>query len=219
MLGAWVSFGTLPFACDRITVIFDSTTSGTVYSALMNIGIGASGSQVNLVSNIPFMDPGAVNGYQEFSLTLNTPLLPAGTDIWVNIQSSIASFAPRISIGVDFVGHGSRTPVTTLGAVLSSSNGTPYSTGSGAYGSWVSLGNLAIPARKMIVLSTRDLNSLNTVNIGVGTSGSQVIVAQNVPVVLFSLPVVLEGYFPPGNYWIAGQGADVSTNYAEIMLF
>lgn len=208
-LGAWVEVGTLPYPCDKIKVAVDTTnTSGNPLS-LINIGIGPSGSQINIINNIPLLQSLDTNTgtaffgpYFEFDI----PLLPGGTILWVNIQSSVASNAPRISIGVDRIDHGYRNPVSTLGADLSTSGGTSFTLASGAYGAWVSLGTLSFIARKLNIVTTRAVSAVQTVNIGVGASGSQSIVAVNVPTLFSPNPVIQEGFFPPGDYWIQGQG-------------
>ena len=215
-LGAWSLFGSVPYPIDRITIVVDATTSDAAYNILMNIGIGASGSQVVLVPNIPMLN--SVNNFTAWTLTLDIPILPPNTDIWGQIQSNLASEAPRISMAVQYVGHQKKTPTTALGITLSTSGGTAYTTGSGAYGSWVSVGSTLIPYDRMMVISTRPGGTFSTINIGIGASGSQQIIQQDMPVIFEQPMIEIEGFFPPGNYWIAGYSNSVNTIEAAILM-
>lgn len=218
VLGSWVSFGTLPFPCDRLQIVIDSTLQATVFSALLNIGIGPSGSQTVLISNIPNWNPAANNGFPQANINLDIPILPSGTELWANIQSTYASYAPRICLGVQLVGHGRRTNYQNLGAITSSSTGTSFTMGSGSYGSWVSLGSISTSFSELILLSQRDPSSLNTVNIGVGASGSQTILLENVPITLLGNFQTFKGVFPSGEYWIQGQGSESFNSVADILV-
>lgn len=218
VLGSWVSFGTPSSPFDHLQIIIDSTLQATEYSSLLNIGIGPSGSQVVLVPNIPGWNIEANNGYPQLNIDLDISLLPAGTEIWANLQSSYASYAPRISLGVQQTGHGRKAPYQSLGAVTSSSGGTGFSMGANAYGSWVSLGTVSQKFSELNLLSVRDNSSLNTVNIGVGGSTSQEILLENIPVTILGNFQKFIGDFPAGEYWIQGQGTESFSSQAIFLI-
>lgn len=219
VLGSWVSFGTLSSPSDHLQILFDSTLENTNFSALCNIGIGPSGSQTVLIPNIPtwYLNTLA-GGYPQNNIDFDIPLLPAGTEIWGNLQSSYASYAPRISLGVQRTGHGRKALYQSLGAVTSSSGGTGFSMGANAYGSWVSLGTVSQKFSELNLLSVRDNSSLNTVNIGVGGSTSQEILLENIPVTILGNFQKFIGDFPAGEYWIQGQGTESFSSQAIFLI-
>ncbi|MBW8068254.1 MAG: hypothetical protein GJU73_12555 [Ferrovum sp.] len=218
VLGAWASFGNTPYPINRLIFLVDTTIGGTQYSSLFNIAFGPSGSQVVLIPNIFMYSQSANSGYLDLYLEVDIPILPAGTPLWVNLQSTDASITPRVSLAVQFTGHGKREGVSTLGAVTSDSSGTPFVLASGSYGAWTSLGTLSIPATRMILTAVRAVSSLQTVNIGIGAAGSQSMVVQDVPVIYNNPALPFEGNFPPGEYWIQGQG-DTETVWATALFY
>lgn len=216
-LSSWISFGTTLFPADTIIIVFDCTLANTIQNSLINIGIGPSGSQAVLIPNLPIMGQSGSNGYSpSFTVTLRVPRMAAGTQIWGQIQSTYAGFAPRVSLAYQHSGI-SASALYNLGAVTSSSSGTQVSTGSGAYGAWVSMGTLPVPKKHLVYASSRDVSSLNTINIGIGPSGSVTPILFNLPIILDSLLFPIDADFPPGEYWIQAQGSEVATLYADLI--
>ena len=207
--GAWASFGTLPYAVDEIYIYME-----TNYSALVNIGVGASGSQEIIVPQLAQQTDTATYGYSPGFFRYRRKL-PAGTEVWAQYSCSSASNSGRVSLGVGFSGSPGFSTITPLGIDLASSFLVAETSGAtaGTYGAWVSLGTLAIPGKNLWYVSTRDPANLMTANIGVGASGSQIILLKDLPVLYNNFPFELEMDCPPGEYWmqVAG-GASVTTN-------
>lgn len=209
--GAWVSFGVLPYSIDEIYIYME-----TNYNALINIGIGASGSQQIIIPQIAQQTDTASGGYG-FSpgFFRFRRKLPAGTEVWAQYACSSASNGGRISLGVGFSAMPGFATITPLGIDPSISFLVAETSGAtaGTYGSWVSLGTLAIPGKNLWYVSTRDPSNLQTLNIGVGPSGSQQIILRDAPVLYTNFPFEIEMDCPPGEYWmqVAG-GSSVTTN-------
>lgn len=212
-LGAWSLFGSVTDPVNEIVLLFDATNS-VVNNTLCNIGIGSSGSQIIVAENIPFLT--LLTTPLDWAIRLRVKNIPPNTDIWGQIQSDAGAIAPRFSLGVGQNSERSSTLLQVLGADPGTSGGTSYTTGNGAYGAWTSLGTLVGRAETLFFMGTRAGSALTTVNIGVGASTSQVIVAENVPV-LYNQPFIeVPGSYPPGEYWIQGY-ADGSTLEAAIV--
>jgi hypothetical protein len=207
--GAWASFGTLPCAVDEIYIYMEAN-----YNSLVNIGVGASGSQEIIIPQIAQQTDTTTYGYSPGFFRYRRKL-PAGTEVWAQCSCSSASNSGRFSLGVGFSGSPGFSTITPLGVDLASSFLVAQTSGAtaGTYGAWVSLGTLAIPGKNLWYVSTRDPGSLTTLNIGVGASGSQAILLKDIPVLFANLPFELEMDCPPGEYWmqVAG-GSSVTTN-------
>ena len=207
--GAWVSFGTLSYAIDEIYIYME-----TNYNTLLNIGVGASGSQEIIIPQIAQQIDPNLYGYPPGFFRFRRRL-PAGTEVWAQTSCSTASSSGRISLGVGFSDAPGFSSITPLGIDLANSFLVAETSGAtaGTYGAWVSLGTLATPGKRLWYVSTRAPANLQTLNIGVGASGSQTIILKDAPVLFTNFPFELEMDCPPGEYWmqVAG-GASVTTN-------
>jgi len=212
--GPWASFGTLPYSISEI-YIFIEANSG---NALVNIGIGPSGSQTIIIPQIAQVIGG--NGGDPTTFFRCRMKLPAGTEVWAQTSNVNASAAGRVSLGVGFSESPSISMITPLGIDLSTSSLISQTSGAtaGTYGAWVSLGTLAVPGRTLWYTGTRSLTSLMTFNIGVGPSGSQSILLGNIPSTLNNLIYELETDCPPGEYWMQVAGGSSATAIGGIWI-
>lgn len=219
-LGAWVLFGSVPYVVNKILWTVDNTSSNVDF--LSNIGIGASGSQITIIQNIPSLGPAdPLATFPQFTYVFETSHIPPNTDIWLNCQSATASYTPRISLAVGNSDSSKGGSIVAVGSVTSSSSGTPFSYGANANGAWVNLGSIPVKMSKFQMMVDRDPNSLNTVNIGWSTSGASApsnTIFVNVPILANGNILPLEAEVPPGDIWIQGQGSEVYTGSAAIMM-
>ena len=205
--GSWVSFGSVSFPVNKLRLIFDNTYATTFF---VQVGIGASGSQVIVVPSLYLY---TANVTSTFSIEVEVPLIPPGTDIWVALQSPTASATQRVAIVATFDPQVQSDGIVPLGLVPATTTLTSFSMGANAYGSWVSLGTLSVPGRSLLYYAERDPSSLNTINIGVGPTSPPEIITQNLPATLYMNVFEIDQECPPGQYWIQGIGTEV---YASI---
>lgn len=158
-------------------------SSGNDGYALLDIGVGASGSEVVLIPNI-IMGNDQPSGNGMGFLDLLIPIsIPAGTRISARCQVNAASSISTISIGVwsfdSSFGEEAPTGYDAIGVSPSSSSGTVLST-TGQPGPFIQL--VASAARDycgLFVISDTNGNgnfSGESVDIAVGASGSEQLV-------------------------------------------
>jgi len=215
--GPWASFGTLPYSISEIYIFIDAANSNNG-NALVNIGIGPSGSQTIIIPQIAQV----FGGNEAFPTTFFRcrMKLPAGTEVWAQTSNVTASAALRVSLGVGFSESPGISMITPLGIDLSTSSLISQTSGAtaGTYGAWVSLGTLAVPGRTLWYTGTRDPSNLTTFNIGVGPSGSQSILLGNIPSTFNNLIYELEMDCPPGEYWMQVAGGSSVTTIGGIWI-
>ncbi len=209
-MGSWTQLGTLSFPANKFVVLIDNIYNT---SFLFNVGIGASGSQKIVASNLFLQQVNS--GLTKISF--RTFLIQTGTAVWIQLQSSTASATQRISVGYTFEEETSGI-LTPLGIVSATTSMTPFSTGANAYGAWVSLGTLLIPGRRLKYFAIRDPSSLNTINIGVGASGAQQIILANAPVIVDGQIIEIDLFCPPGEYWIQLNGTEIYASQGAIWI-
>jgi hypothetical protein len=144
--GAWVSLGTLTTDCSALLLrlsYLNNNASDT--GASWDIGTGASGSQIVLISNINQAQPGGtpVAALNTFQHILPIPL-KAGTQIWARNANNVAS--STATMGASFVafdnafGLGQEfCAVDTIGWTAVG-KGTAMTGGNGTKGTYVQIG-------------------------------------------------------------------------------
>lgn len=180
-LGSWVELTPgLPYAVDSLDV---SLFTGTVNSdMLVDIGIGASGSEVVLVNSLYNALGTDAARCSQYRLPIK---LPAGTRIAARSRSNVANNA----VGVVIYATASETMtvpgssvVATYGATTGSSRGTSLDSGGTAntYGAWTQITASTLYESRWISIgvasganySLTDADRL--LDIGIGESGSEV---------------------------------------------
>lgn len=174
-----------------------TNTSATDSSALLDIAIGGSGSEVVIVENL------AVGYNSNAARMVYLPLnIPAGTRIAARVQG--AQTSKSISIGMQTFGGetligGQSRPggIDTYGANTATSRGVTLTAGgANSMGSWFEITSSTPRAvRNLIVLlqgaGVTAMNSRNhLVDIGIGGSGSETVIVPNVYVVTNSAEAI-----------------------------
>lgn len=167
--GAWINLGT-----SRVTSVGDR-------SALIDLGIGAAGSETVVVSNL-------VMGFRSVRGTLFPLHIPAGATLRARVSTSIANDFVRVRTHV-FHGEpdcGMSVPgrVTTYGAATATSGGTgvsPPGTANvkGSYAQLTSATTAPIHALMVLAQGSTSGSMSNIeylIDIAVGASGSETII-------------------------------------------
>lgn len=232
--GSWVSLGTLSADAVALRIMVGTIGETKGGTGAFDIGIGGSGSQVVLVPNIvcPYNNGNSTNAYVQFLLPLQ---LPSGVQVWARSACSAAS-AAGVYVASFSAFDGEYTAegyggVDALGFTAGTLVGTSFTTtGTGAKGSY----------SQVIASTTRDYGMLAicvdqgtaglstaapiSVDIAIGASGSEKIIAPDVFVYLNSNygggGATSAGPFPvevPAGSRIAVRGASDSA-YAAITL-
>jgi hypothetical protein len=145
---AWVELFSAAQVASEIHIlylsIFDTTVSTAQTDALVDIGIGPSGSETVLISNIPA-------GWKANGTSFNLPeitipiLIQAGTRIVARARSLQTAKAVRIIAGAQGFRDRPRmtfSGVDCLGGSPSTSRGTSVTPGNtGSFGSWTNIGS------------------------------------------------------------------------------
>ena len=232
--GSWVSLGTLSADAVALRIMVGTIGETKGGTGAFDIGIGGSGSQVVLVPNIvcPYNNGNSTNAYVQFLLPLQ---LPSGVQVWARSACSAAS-AAGVYVASFSAFDGEYTAegyggVDALGFTAGTLVGTSFTTtGTGAKGSYSQV--IASTARDYGMLAicvdqgTAGLSTAApiSVDIAIGASGSEKIIAPDVFVYLNSNygggGATSAGPFPvevPAGSRIAVRGASDSA-YAAITL-
>jgi hypothetical protein len=186
---AWFSMGTLTTDCLALLLrVGYLNNSGTDHGVLHDIGIGAAGSQVVVVSNIVQGQPAgtALTNFVLFQHVL--PLsFPAGTQLWIRSSVDVASSTPHL--GGSFTPMGSAfnqmqefAGVETVGQVGTGTGATLIG-GAGAKGSYVQLGTSTQDYAAMFLcfdFAAQSGTIRGLIDVAIGASGSQQIIIPNV---------------------------------------
>jgi hypothetical protein len=186
--GAWISLGTMTQGCAAFLFRANYNNNGQAdYGCSIDIGIGASGSQVALVNNLNVT-------LQPAGLAQNTVfqrLIPVsigqGTSMWVRSAVNVASFTGTVQCwftpyDTSFVTSGEFTGIETLGASVTG-RGTAIVAGAnqtGVKGSYVQLGTATRDYGGFFF--NQDLahntsnESGNMIDIALGVGGSQIVI-------------------------------------------
>lgn len=177
-----------------IIVTFPKFSSQNLY--LVDIGIGASGSEAVLVPNL-FAAAGASTGNGQYGYVCPV-MVPAGSRISARAQASVASSQLEVLvILVEDPEFGRLFPqgrtfpvisagnVENAGAVTSTSAGTVLTAGNAnAKGNWAPLITSTANRTTFILVMLGKGSQINTeylVDIGMGASGSESVLVPNIP--------------------------------------
>lgn len=164
--------------------------SSTIGRFLVDIGIGASGSETVLLSNLHFDSANSGAGAMYYRLPV---AIAAGTRIAARVQASVGSRSVRV-MAILFSGDaGSLTPpgsVTSYGANTADSGLTSVDPGTSANtdGSWVEITSSTSSAMRWLLIAFgHDASTFNgsrwLVDIAVGASGSESTIISDIFVV------------------------------------
>jgi hypothetical protein len=190
--GSWVEIiTTSAFEAEGILIAsqVQIATAATDSSMLLDIGLGAIGSERVLVSNIPY-------GHTWWGQRQFFPIrIPSGERVAVRVQSAIASKADDFTC--ELVGGSGNAPLqcggvaTTYGASTATSNGVALTDGGVANvkNSWTQItSSTTRPIRWLVpVLGGTPANTNFVVDnclvdIGIGGAGSEAVLLPNLPV-------------------------------------
>lgn len=162
----------------RVSLVSAASTNT---ATLIDIGTGASGSEVACASNIAVGGASAVNAATLQAVIFGIPVkIASGTRIAARIQSVVTGGKTgRVEIIAMDTGDYATTPTTVdvIGTDTTTSEGTSFS---GASGTWVEgIASTSQAYRAIgVVLSTHDtiISNINNLqfDVGVGASGSEV---------------------------------------------
>lgn len=122
--GAWIELvASTSAAANWLQIVTNNNSVGTDTSSLIDIGLGAAGSETVLISNATagYTTTGAVNLLSSLLLPIS---IPAGSRIAARSQSIISSRNVPVSVATLSDGLTSPSSIDTLGAVTASSRGT-----------------------------------------------------------------------------------------------
>jgi len=173
--GAWLQLvASTTDAIDLLRVATQAFTSNTATATLIDIGYGAAGSEVVLLSNIAIGSTswrGATNN-EESACYVPIPTVAAGTRIAVRSQSVVASKVAGLWITAFKTGKPA-TSVTTIGASTTTSRGTSIGT------AWTQvIASTAADYRYLCCFISGSSSSMSTtsatVSIGYGAVGAEI---------------------------------------------
>lgn len=190
-VGSWVSLGSLNGGCAafKLSVIYQNNAQAD-YACQVDIGVGASGSQVALITNINMSVQPAGLGQCGIFQRLVPVSLPPNTQIWARSAVNIASFTGTVKVwltpfdnGFPYVGE--CTGVDTIGSI-GPGRGTVITAGtnlSGVKGSYTALNTTAGTLRDLVgfwlcfdLAHNASNESGDLIDIAIGASGSQKII-------------------------------------------
>lgn len=187
--GSWISMGSLKQGCAAFLFrAFYNNSSTSDYGCAIDIGIGASGSQIALVSNINLSLQPAGLGQSTVYQRLIPIAVPPGAQVWVRSAVNIASFNGTIQCWFtaydnSFVANGEFSGCETLGASATAGRGagiTAGATNSGTKGSYVQLGTATRDYGGFFfnqdMANNASNESGNMIDIAIGAGGSQIII-------------------------------------------
>lgn len=181
-LGSWVELTSgLPYAVDSLDVsLFSGTASSDM---LVDIGIGASGSEAVLVDSLYHVAGSATARCSQYRLPIK---LPAGTRIAARSRSNRPSNAVGVVIyatAAEAMTVPGSSVVATYGATKGSSRGTSIDSGgtANAYGAWTQIVASTLYESRWLSIGVGSGNNYvltvadRLIDIGVGASGSEVV--------------------------------------------
>jgi hypothetical protein len=146
--GSWISMGTMKQGCSAFLFRISYNNNGQAdYACSVDIGVGPSGSQQAIFSNINLTLQPAGLGQNTIWQHLIPMEVGQGVQVWVRSAINVASFTGTIQCWLtpydtSFVSYGGFSGSETLG-VTATGKGTPITAGttqSGTKGSYVLLG-------------------------------------------------------------------------------
>lgn len=183
--GAWTEIASsTAFTCDWLRLGMTSRASSS--AALIDIGIGAAGSEVVILENLPLACGSGLNGVDIF-----IPItIPAGTRLSARMQSTSASTNAGVYVIIGANGFGrseSFKKVITIGANTATSFGTSLSDGANwtahTKKGWVEMTASAPDDIDAIIVLNSHLSAsggASIIDIGVGAAASESVIIPNV---------------------------------------
>lgn len=177
--GAWTEIIASTVAdCSLLTVSIQEIGVNTFKTAaLIDIGTGASGSEVAIIENVAVGSAGGSNDIVSDSISFEIPFkIASGTRISARIQALIASDTAKVTVSACSAGDYATAPtsVDVIGTDTTTSEATPL-TGLTTYAQLISSTTRAyralvvIPSASQQVMSTAS----ETMTVAVGASGSE----------------------------------------------
>lgn len=205
--------------------------NGVDTSMLLDIGVGASGSEQVIVSNV-------LIGHHPGSINLPIPVwIPSGSRIAVRVQSATASKATEVACYL--TGGGGWSPsdaggrATTYGANTATSSGTASSTPGAANtkGAWQQVtASTTAPARWLLALAagppgvTSMSNCDALVDVGYGGSGSEQALISNLQYrhnsseAAHMSPVLVPCNIPAGSRLVVRHAGSITSQVPAVVL-
>lgn len=181
-VGSWTSVTTPTVDVTMLHInAYGMSISATDTRGLFDIGIGTTGNQVAIVSNLPC---GGSNTDSGFGIVYQLPIfIPANTQIWIRLRALISSDSCFFRCGVFTDSEpGTRrflpTYLDTYGATTASSRGTNLPTSN----TYVEITpSTTQPYRALIIVPCAGVGTVYTTEtsvytLGIGASGSEVTV-------------------------------------------
>lgn len=176
--GAWSQLvaSTSANASYIVVEVGGNASAATNNAGLLDIGIGASGSEVPIIENVAI--GGAAAGVARCVFVFGVPIkIASGTRIAARFQSVVSSKTATVLVSTFDMGDYDYAPsaVDTIGADTATSSGTAMS---GASGTWVQITASTANAYKgfVVVPSFSDIDVANIrieYTLGSGASGSE----------------------------------------------
>ena len=195
--GAWKQIGAntnYDSTAIQLYALYTSGTSGAQdYAGQLDIGIGPSGSQQVVISNVNFCSGNSTSAASAFDFTnVFLPLsIPANNAIWARWSANYATpsgamYVKCATYDSQYAGAPTITKYDDYGTI-STGRGSVIVGGSGAMGSWSQLGSSNTSADyfgfwlrlDQALVSGSGQDEWFVLNIGVGSSGSQQIIVPN----------------------------------------
>jgi hypothetical protein len=187
--GSWISMGTLITSCSSFLFRIAYVNAGQAdYGCSVDIGIGTSGSQFVLMSNINVsLQPAGLGQAAVWQHAIPVGIAQ-GQQIWVRSAVNVASFTGSVLCWFtpydnSFVSFGECCGLETLGASATAGRGTGVTAGttqSGTKGSYVQLGTATRDYIGFLVNQDMANNtsneSGNMLDIAIGAAGSQIVI-------------------------------------------
>lgn len=234
--GAWTSLGTLASDCIALLLRLSCMNdNGTESGASFDIGIGGSGSQTVYIANINLAQPatpGQVAAINTFQHIIPVSFV-AGTQIWARASCDIASStaelgASFLSIDNAFGANQEFAGVDTIGASATAGAGVSMTGGNGSKGTYVSVGFAANDYVGFFLcfdFATESVGMKTLVDIAIGGSGSQVVVAPNLVLSLSLGYSAMDVEYMPiqiprgSNIWARSCNLDGSTSKIGVTFY
>lgn len=174
------------YPCSAIN-LYALTSSVRYRWYFVDVAVGAAGSEVVIIPNLMFTMDAGYNGVPN-CYHFNHIYIPAGTRISARFQNAGATETLDFGAGIfnsDLNYHTEPSIVSCYGAVLASTTGTTVAThaSNNTKGNWVEL-SASCNKLDMLIISAADVTDIGgnyLIDIGVGAAGSEVVVADNIP--------------------------------------
>jgi len=205
--GAWVEIvSSCPSGVNEIIVTMQGAdgASSTHLTWLLDVGIGAAGSEVVLIPDIHHHSYDTASGNAVYSRSQFPAAIPAGTRIAIRAQCShaYACSADIHLLSADLTGA-RLSRIDAMGVVSSVSAGTQVTCPASGEGSWVEISSSAARAYHKLGLSVINnqnaLDLVSLIDIGIGAAASENAVMTDMQ---YIFRPAISGTHPKGVTWI-----------------